>query len=521
MLNRYFSFYSTFDQGIFNQVFWNSLHGRFFQSSLSSSLSASVVHAGHLPEVNYYRLGQHFTPGLLLWLPIYALFPFPFTLSVLQVVWISGAGLLLFALARRHLPLPLAALITASYYAGHGVIGPTLTNIDDLSQVPLYLFSLLLALEYRAWRLFWLLVGITLLVREDVSIVVLGVGAYMLTDRRLRPAGLVVCGLSISYLLIVTNVLMPLFSPDEADRFMVEKFGQYSHGQPASTLGIIQHMVSQPGLLLGQLFARFPQKLLYLLGLWLPLGLIPALSWPAWLVAGFPLLELFLSQGASVLAINLRYALLVVPGVYYGALLWWSRRPESFGPAWRRFWVFCLGLSLAFTVVSNPNRTLYFLIPDSVQPWVYVSLPRQWQHVFQVRPLLAMIPPAASVSATDDLIPPLSSRQEVLRLPELSLRGPGGQVVTVEYVICDLWHAWQYQAAFLDERQVLQVSARLIDSLYNSRQYGVTAVGDGVVLLQRGVTSDPAAVQAWLAVRRQIQPLVPGLPAVPARLSAS
>ena len=45
-LHRYFSFYASYDQGIFNQVFWNSAQGRLFQSSLSSALSTNVVHQG-------------------------------------------------------------------------------------------------------------------------------------------------------------------------------------------------------------------------------------------------------------------------------------------------------------------------------------------------------------------------------------------------------------------------------------------------------------------------------------------
>ncbi|MGB3559967.1 MAG: DUF2079 domain-containing protein, partial [Geitlerinemataceae cyanobacterium] len=56
-LHRYYTFYASFDQGIFNQVFWNNAHGRFFQSSLSSSLSASVEQAGEYPQVFYHRLG--------------------------------------------------------------------------------------------------------------------------------------------------------------------------------------------------------------------------------------------------------------------------------------------------------------------------------------------------------------------------------------------------------------------------------------------------------------------------------
>src|SRR4028118_181732 len=148
-LHRYYSFYASFDQGIFNQVFWNNLHGRFFQSSLSSSLSTNVVHSGEIPEVFYHRLGQHFTPALLLWLPLYALFPSPATLSVLQVTLVTAAGIILYVLARQYLQPPLAAMITASFYAANAIIGPTLSNFHDVSQLPLFVFGLLLAMEKR------------------------------------------------------------------------------------------------------------------------------------------------------------------------------------------------------------------------------------------------------------------------------------------------------------------------------------------------------------------------------------
>ena len=116
-LHRYYSFYASYDQGIFNQVYWNSMHGRFFQSSLSSALSTNVVHQGQVSEVYYHRLGQHFTPALLLWLPIYALFPSPVTLAVLQVTFVTAAGLVLYVLARQYLQPPLSVMISVSFYS--------------------------------------------------------------------------------------------------------------------------------------------------------------------------------------------------------------------------------------------------------------------------------------------------------------------------------------------------------------------------------------------------------------------
>ncbi|MCZ0901862.1 DUF2079 domain-containing protein, partial [Microcoleus sp. HI-ES] len=105
-------------------------------------------------------------------------------------------------------------------------------------------------------------------------------------------------------------------------------------------------------------------KIRYLLGQWLPLALVPAFAPASWMIAGFPLLKLFLAKGDSVLAINIRYAMTVVPGLFYGAILWWAQRqkeedrmvreermflrfPSALFPLpsssnFRRFWAFCI-----------------------------------------------------------------------------------------------------------------------------------------------------------------------------------
>ncbi|WP_017319026.1 DUF2079 domain-containing protein [Mastigocladopsis repens] len=503
-LHRYFSFYASFDQGIFNQVFWNNLHGRFFQSSLSSSLSTNVVHSGEIPTVYYHRLGQHFTPALLLWLPIYALFPFPATLTILQVIFITAAGLVLYALARQYLEPPLAIMITASFYAANAVIGPTLSNFHDISQIPLFVFGLLLAMEKRWWWLFWLLAVFILAVREDAGVSLFGVGVYMVLSKRFPRAGLAVCTLSFGYMLVLTNAIMPLFSEDVSRRFALERFGQYANGEEASTLEIIWGMITNPGRLLVELVTPVDRTIRYLLGQWLPLAFVPAVAPASWMIAGIPLLQLFLSKGESVLAITIRYALTVVPGLFYGAILWWSQHRQSFKPSFRRFWVGCICVSLLLSFTSNPNRTFYFIIPDSVKPWVYVSLPQQWDHISQFRPMLAQIPPDASVSATTYLVPHLSSRREILRLPALQLRNDARQVIKVDYAIADLWQLQQYQAAFKGDRQLLKDIVLLIEQLTNNQEYGILDFRDGVILLKKAATSNEQATAAWLAFRQQL-----------------
>lgn len=503
-LHRYYTFYASFDQGIFNQVFWNNMHGRFFQSSLSSSLSTNVVHAGEVPTVYYHRLGQHFTPALLLWLPIYALFPSPATLTVLQVTLITAAGLVLYVLARQYLQPPLAVMITASFYGANAVIGPTLSNFHDICQIPLFVFTLLLAMEKRWWWLFWLLAVLILAVREDAGIGLFGVGVYMILSKRFPRAGVAVCILSFGYILVLTNLIMPLFSKDISQRFMLERFGQYADGEEASTIEIIWGMISNPLRLLVELFTPPDRTIKYLLGQWLPLAFVPAVAPGSWMIAGFPLLKLLLGKGESVLSITIRYALTVVPGLFYGSILWWSQRQQKFKPAFRRLWIGCICLSLFFTFTSNPNRTFYFVIPDSIKPLVYVSLPQQWQHVNQMRPLLAQIPPDASVSATTYIVPHLSSRREILRLPALELRNDAKEVIKVDYAIADLWQLQKYQAAFKSDRSLLKDLTPLIDQLINNGEYGIIGFEDGVILLKKAASSDTQAKAAWLQFRQQL-----------------
>ncbi|OCQ97876.1 hypothetical protein BCD67_01725 [Oscillatoriales cyanobacterium USR001] len=546
-LHRYYNFYASYDQGIFNQVFWNGTHGRMFESSLSSALSTNVVHDRQLPEVFYYRLGQHFTPALILWLPIYALFPSPVTLTVLQVTLVTAAGLVLYALARHYLAPQLSAAIAISFYCANAVIGPTLGNFHDICQIPLYVFSLLLAMEKRRWRIFAIFAVLILAVREDAGITLFGVGFYMICSRRYPRTGLVVCALSFGYIVALTNLIMPLFSADISERFMMERFGQYAEGDRASTLQILWGMISNPLRLLGELFTPFDRTLKYLLAQWLPLAFIPAISPASWAIAGFPLLKLFLGKGESVLAINIRYAMTVVPGLFYGAILWWRARergsrgegergrfpsslfplpsslfplPSSFFPLpssffllpssfkFQRFWAFCLCLSLFFTFTSNPNQTFSFILPDAIHPWVYVPITRQWQHASQIRSLLDRIPPDASVAATNYIIPHLSSRREILRLPRLELRNDAREVVKMEYVIADMWQLQQYQTAFKRERGQLRAIAPLIDLLSNSGEYGIIAFQDGVILMKKGIPSESEAVTSWKSFRQEIEPIL-------------
>ena len=491
---RSWALLASYDQGIFQQVLWNSLHGHWFESTLSSQLSTNVIHAGALPSIGYARLGQHFTPTLLIWAPLVGLLGGA-ALPLLQVGLITAAGLVLYRLAHQLVPDRTAHWITYGYFAGNALIGPTLGNFTDLCQLPLAVFSLLLGLQEKRHWLVVLSALLMPLIREDTGVLLVAIGAWLLVRERQRwPLALAFIAWGGGWVMVCTNVLMPLFSDDNAKRFMVENFGQFLGEDNAtgnSSLETLQRVLSQPTLLLQQLVDPPGQTLLYLLGQGLPFLFIPLISLDTALLAGPSLLGLFLAQGANdPLSITIRYTLLVVPGFALGALFWWARRPNpNLGSKVRLAWGCALTLSLVLTISSNPHRSLSALIPDSIDPWVHTGWADQWNHGKAARQALRVIPADASVAANTPLIPLLARRSVVVRFPfSTTYQERAGTIKAVDWIAVDLDFLNRYGVAFQGDWKQLRNSKRWIEN--NRDDYKVRALNDGVVVMERTINRE-------------------------------
>ncbi len=489
---------ASMDQGILFQVLWNGLSGHPFESTLSSQLSTNVVHGGDVPAIGYHRLGQHFTPTLALWIPLVALLG-KWALPLLQVALISSAGLVLYKLARTRLDADLASWLTFAFYGANAVIGPCLGNFTDLSQLPLCVFALLLGLEQRRLWLTLLPALAIPLIREDTGVVLAGIGLWLVVrDRSRWPLAAALMLYGGSWVLLVTNVLMPLFSADNSRRFMVENFGQYLQGrEQASSMEVLTLVLRQPWVVIRELVSPPLQTLGYLAGQGLPLAFIPFLSLDSWMLMGLPLLGLLLAQGFNnPLSINIRYTYLVVPGLFAGSILWWEQHRSLFASKrFRQIWRACILLSLLFTIGGNPNRSLSWIIPDSVRPLIYRSPWHQWQHGQQALSAISLIPAGASVAANTPLVPHLAAREAIVRFPhDLHYKDRQGQILPVEWIAVDTDYQQRYASAFPAEQKSLRKTRRMLREL--QADYGVQAVQDGVVVLHRGSAPRAGAAEA-------------------------
>jgi uncharacterized membrane protein len=509
---HYESFLNTYDHGLFNQVFWNSIQGKLFQSSLSSAASSASLMDKQLSYPSYIHLGQHFVIDFLLWMPLYALFPYPVTLIVLQVTLIAAAGIVLYFLARHYLSVPMSVMIVASYYGANGVIGPTLGNFYEHCQIPLFVFSLLLALEKQRWVLFWMFAALTLGTREDAGITLFGIGVYLIFSRRYPRTGVALCVLSFSYVSLITNTVMPMFSNDNSRLYLANYFRKFVTIENPSTLQLLWAIVTQPQIIIQVFFAdleSLERRIRFVLGLWLPLGFIPVVSFPAWVMSSFPLLVLLLQvENKAATSINTRYTLSLVPVLIYATILWWSEHPERFKPRLHRFWSGCIGLSLLFTLTSNPHRALYFISPYSIQPLVYQSLSAQLDHAADLKTVFNSIPKDASVSTSSYIVSHLSGRRNIIRLEVMQLRDEDGKTVDVDYGLLDLWQLQQNNLKVPVDRGRVKGGVRFADEALRQGTYGVAQVLDGVVLVQKGITSKPEVLSAWLKLRQEIEPFM-------------
>jgi uncharacterized membrane protein len=506
---RYESFLASYDQGLFNQVFWNSIHGRFFQSSISSVASSASSIDGKLSSPFYIHLGQHFVIDFVLWMPFYALFQSPVTLIVLQVFLIAAAGIVLYFLARHYLSVPLSIMIVASYYGANGIIGPTLGNFYEHCQFPLFLFSLLLALEKKRWLWFWIFAALTLGIREEAGISLFGIGAYLIISRRHLRVGLALCVLSFSYVSLITNAVMPMFSDDNSRLYLGNFFRKFVKTENPSTLELLWAMITQPQIIIEVFLNDLERRIRFLLGLWLPLAFIPIVSLPAWIMSSFPLLVLLVQvYNKSATSINTRYTLGVIPLLIYAVILWWSEYPERFKPLLHRFWIGCIGLSLLFTLTSNPNQALYFLSPYSLNPLVYQSLTEQLAHATDIKTVLKLIPENASISTSGYIVPHLSGRRNIIRLEVMQMKDEEGKVVDIDYAILDLWQLQQNNLKVPLDRARIRAGVRFTDEALRNGTYGIAKVLDGVVLLQKGINSGSEVLAAWSKLRQEIEPFM-------------
>jgi uncharacterized membrane protein len=430
------------DLGIFDQIFWNTTQGRFFESTMSLALPAP-----------HSYFGDHFSPVYLLLLPAYALVPRPETLLIIQTLFLAVGVWPLYLLARLKLEPGSRRLVWALVY--FLFLPVAFINLYDFHELSLSVMPLGFAiyfLERGQRRLFLLSLLSTFLVKEELPLVGVGFGAYILLAKRDWRLGLVVLAGSLAAFFAVVRVIIPALGGGSYAYFSQRITFRYAE-LGATPQEIIATTFTHPSRLAHILFQG--QKLKFLVGIFGPvLGLTAFSRFAALLV--LPMLGiLMLSNYPPSYAFSSHYSAPLIALVIGTSILGLAHLRRSFQPPVAAA---VLASSLAFSFLFGDLPFSHHFDPRLFQPEPrYAAFVRN----------LDRIPADASVASENNLTPHLSHRRFIYNL---EYEGPQN----ADYLALD-YAALGRSAAALQQ----QIAG------FEAKGYRTIATGDGLALMQR------------------------------------
>jgi len=192
-----------------------------------------------------HLFGDHTSFILILIAPLYWLFPATGTLLTVQSVAIAAGAVPVFLYARHRLGSEPIALVLAVVYLLHPAVSWINTwDFHPEAFLPLFVGFALYGALTRRWRLYWVFVVLTLLVKEDTALIIVPLGLWVALrgDRRIGIATIVV---GATYSLLAFFVFLQHFSGHGT---------LYANRIPfGGPIGFVTTALTSPGEVLGHL----------------------------------------------------------------------------------------------------------------------------------------------------------------------------------------------------------------------------------------------------------------------------
>lgn len=466
---------SAFDLGIYDQVVWNTLHGRIY---FYTTTGQPLLH-----------LSNHADPSLIFVAPFYLLFDGPETLLVLQATVIGLGGLPVFWLARWLLKSNFAALSLLVAYL----------SFPSLQVVPLWDFhppalatGLLLYAFYfmirKKYGWFLLFAAVSMGLKEQIPLVVAFMGLYLLVIERNWRIGALTFAVATVYFVAIMYWVIPANSV-VGEHLFLGYYADLGHS-PAE---IIVTAITRPDIVLKNLWQ--PAKLAYLRDIFAPFAFLPLLGLPVLLI-GLPSLAINLLSSNEAMhdATQAQYISTVAPWLAMGAVFGLRtlyRGGVRLFPRAKR-WLLPV-LSVALLLVTSYFHVVRGYSPLSLtRPHWYVTA-----HDRLAGRFMAQIPPDAPLSAGGKLYPHLAHRLKAYQFPDVN---------DAEYIFLDVTtSSWPIHPN--DVQSTVQ-------DLLASGEFGVLDAADGYILLKRGEPQSTLPDEFYDFARVQ----TPATPQYPARV---
>ena len=397
----------TTDLGYYDNIFWQSAHGR--------PLACSFIKAG-------YHGSAHFDPILVLISPLYLLYPRAEFLLVLQSIWCGAGAIPAFLLGRHHLGSRAAGVAVAACFALHPALhGANMYEFHSLTLATVPILFALYFFQKQAWKSYAFAFVVALLVREDIALMMMGVGLVGLLhqERSFRRAGLLTILGAMVYFGIVKAFFMTsaglLMSGKDSYSFAY----YYDDLIPnkKGTGGLLLSLFTNPVFVLNHVFTE--EKVLFLVTLFLPVGLLPFFAKRERWMLLYGLLFTLLASRSAVYSTHFQYTAALLPFMFALAPLAISRFASSgvtTALSWdgRRLAAACV---VAMVVASGAVSWKFGgIIQNETFKGGFYKVSRnltaaQKETHDWIREMAKEIPPNASVGVSNKLGPHVSGRR--------------------------------------------------------------------------------------------------------------
>jgi uncharacterized membrane protein len=370
---------SSFDVGLYDQGIW-----------LLSRFDAPFV-----TLMGRNMFGDHASLILVFVAPLYWIWPGTETLLALQSVVVAAGALPIYFFARRHLnSAALGCAFAVAWLVNPAVNGTIFENYHPDSFLGLFVPIAIVAALTKRWRWYWVAVVLSLLVKEDVVLVVVPLGA-MVAMRGETRRGLLTIGAGVTAALLGMFVLMKnLIGVPTRNGWRIP-FGGIS--------GFIKESFTNPTNVIEYLSSE--GRLMYWWKMFAPFALLSFLAPEVAVISVLVLIGNTVSNFWYQFHIEYHYSLVAVPALLIAAIVGVGR----VGIGLRRVLV-------AVVLVSSLwCASLWSYVPFRLDEYPHWGA--QHPVALAAEEMYAQIPPNAKISVLYSTAPHLAHRTEIYQFP--------------------------------------------------------------------------------------------------------
>jgi Predicted membrane protein len=335
----------TFDLGIFAQMIKNTANGIFSPSSFP--LYENVI--------GISQFAEHFSPILLILVPLYKIFSSPIMLLVVQAIMIGFGGFLVYYLARMFkLSHKVSLFVDILFFVNPLVWSLVLFDFHELCfAVPLILL-MFVGYFKKNWWIFGIGLGLALMVKEDViaTIGILGIilliSEWIKNKRKIeknkvnRYAIVMVCSAFIVGIIAVT--ISAILSKGSSPLMLSIFFSRYSSGNTSIVSTVIFYVRHTLDIYsIEQVIAYFAPLC------FLPFVCVESTEWsiPALFILGMVTISTWNGQHNFI---N-QYGATAVPYLFIAMIIGMTQININIGKNWKKF-----------AMVSTVSMVIIFLL---------------------------------------------------------------------------------------------------------------------------------------------------------------